>query len=329
MEAAPQGNERQANLANFIPRLILGGHRESPELNYDLIHGTVDVPHAKDPVKYTVSVPHELTDSNVHLFVPGFGGFKRSSRKVRNALAQNEGIAAASYEPVRSAGKYNDLFKAQKAHIDTVEAISQDLPNNRGLQELDAAKKLSMLQLALLPHSMGGIAASHHANRHPESVSKLILIATVGLEGAVMLGFLPRLGASGKKELFPPIVRGEFGGPRDAMIMGWKVLKYYGSHPQRTIGEAGSCMAADIRPLIASARNKGVKTAMYLPANDQLIPALPSYAASGENVDYAEIADDLDHLAPQTRARRVASDLARISLQLNPSISTKRSKRVA
>jgi hypothetical protein len=99
--------------------------------------------------------------------------------------------------------------------------------------------------------------------------------------------------------------------------MGARALRYYGVNPVRTIGEMVSCMGADYRPHLAALGEMGVKRALYLPENDQLIPALSSVKGASHLVDHWEIAEGLDHLAPQTKPLRVASDLARISLKLS------------
>jgi pimeloyl-ACP methyl ester carboxylesterase len=250
------------------------------------------------------------------MIVPGFGGFKRSSRKIRNALAQNEEFAAVSYEPSRHGGIRNDLLAAQKVHIDTVNVIIQDLADNQQLQDIPASHDIDYDRVVLVPHSMGGLPAVEHAYRHPEDVSRIILMATVGSEAAVKLGFVPRLGFSVKNELVPSAARGKFGGIKDGGIMLSRAVKYYGSNPVRTVGEIASCMLADQREKIEALGELGVKTALYLLGSDELIPAERSASAAGDLVDYVEIAEGLNHLAPQTCYEQVATDVSRISQYL-------------
>jgi pimeloyl-ACP methyl ester carboxylesterase len=290
--------------------------RGSEGPGYSLVHGSVSVPGTDEPVRYTVGLPDDPQDPHFHMFVPGFGGFKRTSRKIRTTLSQAEEIATISYEPARNGGIVNDLISPQQVHIDTINAIAQDLPRNPRLQELPASHDIDYSQLVLLPHSMGGLPAIEHSLKHTADVSRLIMIATVGNEPPVKLGFVPRLGFSLINEIAPAAIKSDLSDVKDGLAMLTRTVKYYGSNPIRTTGEIASCMLADKRERLKKLGALGVKTALYLPEHDKLIPANVSMEASGALVDYIEIAAGINHLAPQTRYDRVGADIARISRHL-------------
>ncbi len=285
--------------------------------SYDLVHGAVEVPGSPEPIQYTASVPDLLLDPRIRLFIPGFGGFKRSSRKVRSALAADQHVVGVSYDPPRYGGTRNDLLDAQKVHYDAVAAIIDDLAENSRLEQALDGRPIDMNQIILLAHSMGGIPATEYAVRHPENVDQLLGVAIVGTEGAVQLGFVPRLWRSAKNEFLPAAGHGQFGGLIGGAVMAKRALRYYGVNLVRTIGEMKSCMEADRRPHLAALGELGVRTALYLPEGDELIPAYSNAAAAHHLVDHIEIALPLNHLAPQLRPRRVAADLVRISCLLD------------
>lgn len=123
---------------------------------FTLAHGAVDVPGAYDPVRYTVSVSHTPSSPVMRMIVPGFGGMKRSSRELRDALAEQEGLTTISLEPPRNGGLVHDVLDPQRVHVDALAAILQDLPNNEQLDEARNGYSLNFGQVILLPHSMGG-----------------------------------------------------------------------------------------------------------------------------------------------------------------------------
>lgn len=293
--------EQSAIQAEYTDELIQG----TP---YSLAHGLVRVPHALLPVKYTVSVPEKTQDARPHVVVPGFSGFKKSSRMERDALAEDHGRVAISYEPARYGGPINDLRDPQKLHSDTISAIAQDLCTNKQLQAVQNGDKLDFSKLILLPHSMGGLAATRVAAERSNDVDAIIYKASVGMEQAKLFRFFGRLLESIPEEIGPAIQHGEFGEAFTPKEICQKAATYLLSNPLRTSGEILSCFRANLRPMLPVLRAYNVKTGMILFDNDRLIPAQLSFEHCGSEVDMCKRLPDFDHLAPQTKGKIVARE---------------------
>ncbi len=313
--SAEQAVRTEAPIAQLINIVRKRSSARESALRYDQLHGSVPVPGCEGETPWTLNIPHELDSPSIHLIVPGFGGFKRSSRDLRNTLSAQEKFASLSFDPVRKSGE-SDLWDSQKAHKDTIPAILADLASNRELRNTAKGGGLDMSKVVLVPHSMGGISAVEHAVRKPSEVSHMVLMAIVGLEGKVGLGYGPRLVNSGRREIMPAISRGSFGGWSNAPNMAKRAFKYYLGNPSRTIGEVASLFEVDLRPQVAAIGALGIGLAMYHFERDELVDSERSINRSGDLVDHTEIALGLDHLAPQTHPWRVAADVGRISRHL-------------
>lgn len=283
---------------------------------FQAAHGSVAVKYAHDPVKYTITIPTDVVHPTAHLIVPGFGGFKRSSRGLRNAFSLHQSTAAISFEPPRIGNRLHDLFDSQRLHTDTIDAILNDLPNNVQLRDTANGNKLDLGSVVLDAHSMGGLSATRYAMAHPDNVKLLTYLEAVGLEDPRLMRFLPRLLPTILKDIGPSLRDGEFDEDGNNPRILLNALHYYARNPVRTIGEMGSCVSADIREQVVALGMLGVKRAMLYGGSDALIPAEPSVTSSGRLVDHCEVMREVGHAGPQTQATRVSARLAGISRKL-------------
>lgn len=285
--------------------------------NFVLAHGAVEVPGAPAPVKYTVSAPENLASTVMHVIVPGFGGVKRSSRGLRNALAEQENLLSLSFDPARGGGWLQDVLDAQRVHADTLGAILQDLPDNKELKDIPNADKIDFGQAVLLPHSMGSLAATEHARLHPNEAKAVTYMGSIGLEGSVGLDFIPRLAKSTSHDVAGKYVQGKLvpGGHR--LHLAYRTAQYYLLNPRRTLGEIADCLTADIQKPVRLLDVLGVKTAALYFGADRLVPVTPhSIHKAKQMVDLCEVMQGYGHLAPQRHPYEVAARLGSISARL-------------
>jgi len=297
-----------------------GADAESPhggQADFVLVHGAVDVPGAGDPVDYTLSIPAVMRSPSLHAIVPGFGGIKRSSRGLRNALAGQEGVASLSFEPAREGGMLRDLFKAQQVHVDTLAAIFDDLPNNPRLADTPNAEQLDLSRTVLLPHSMGGLPATERARLYPDETQAVIYMGSVGLEASVMIDYVRRVAMSASHEVAGKYAQGKLVPGANRLHLAYRTARYYLSNPLRTLGEIGSCLAADIEQPLRALGILGVETgALYFGA-DRLVPSHDSaLEAARAVIRHCEIMEGYGHLAPQRHPFEVAARLGNISARL-------------
>lgn len=294
------------------------GFLDSDAASYVLAHGSVEVPGAGKPINYTASVPLELASPLVHMIIPGFGGIKRSSRGLRNAMAEQEGRLTVSYEPARGGGTLRDIFLPQRVHADTVEAILQDLPNNTELQDAPHFKKLDMGRAVLAPHSMGSLPATEHARTHPEQTESVIYMGSIGLEGgSVGLGFIPRLAGSTSGDVAGKYVQGKLVPGANRLHLARRTAHYYLSNLKRTGGEIITCLTADIEKTVRLFEVLGVKTGALYFGRDRLVPAdEETVEATVDMVHVCEIMEGYGHLAPQRHPYDVAARLGSMSTHL-------------
>jgi len=282
-----------------------GEGAEGPILT-DFIHGEVRV--AGQLVGYTMERPISGIESDTdHLgiVIGGFGGFKRTSRALRGASARR-GLTTVSFDPLRNndKGLKEQLFNAQGVHVETLEAIVDDLPAATGVTVgSDAAA--GERTLILDPHSMAGLSATYFAMNNPELVFSINYLATVGF-GSPTLGELKDISpkeviGTVRHELWP-MARDI--GLRAAPSLLWRAVKYYGSNPPQTIGEAGSCLTANIRELIPALTEANIYTSYAGLQHDRLVRARAEIA---ELVHYYEVLAGMGHLGPQVKADRIAS----------------------
>lgn len=258
-----------------------------------LVHGLVDV--NGNSVSYTAEVPETLNYDGISIHVPGFGSFKRVVRGPRAAFAQ-AGEASVSYEPVRKSkqGRVHDLLQAQQVHIATVGAIVEDLPKNPNFKNVPNSKAVDLEKVTLMPHSMGGIAATIYAENNPGRIETIIEFNTVGYGSPsakhLAIHGVPGLVVSFGSELVPYLNRGSLDiNPLNLA----RFVRYYAISIGRTVGEAGSCLASKLEESSQNARQSGTKIGYLAGENDFVIP--PSERIRDQVDDY-HVMSGLGHL---------------------------------
>lgn len=274
--------------------------------------GTIQIGH--EAVRYTVATSESLNPLNSisgALIVPGFGGFKRSSRGLGDALAES-GCPTIRFEPLRRdpENRSNDVLRPQVVHRETIGAILSDVRKNPDVKKLPGGKRLKFEHIGLVPHSMGGFAATEFADGHRSRVGLIAYLAAAGFGHptiAELRTSVPKgLGWSLKNEA---LAFGLHRNPLEgARILG-KIAKYYTANPQRSAGEAYSCLSQDVRPIVARLDEQGVKTSYTAFQKDLLVRPDELIA---EYVDSYAVLDNMGHFAPQVHPRDIARHILRI-----------------
>ncbi|HSX44793.1 MAG TPA: hypothetical protein VLF39_01615 [Candidatus Saccharimonadales bacterium] len=276
-----------------------------------LAHGQVDV--GRVPISYTAGLPEQRIYDGWASFEPGFGGLKSTSRPLRNALSEL-GLITVTYGPARNDNDnpWTRLTRSQDTHIQTIEAIANDISKNPAIKRTAPDyKTIDFDRQVLIPHSMGGLAAVPYAEKqinndnHNTSIDAIISLSSAGY------------GSPSFKQIAHAIPLGVGRAIRDELVPGLKntdiainptnlarIIHYYGRNPGRTIGEALSCLTQDVRPAVKRLGEQGVKTAFIAFENDILIP--PNEQIS-DVVDLYHVMPDSGHSAPQFEPKRVAN----------------------
>jgi Predicted hydrolases or acyltransferases (alpha/beta hydrolase superfamily) len=276
------------------------------------IHGTSVVYGAV--TEYTAEVPHHLVSDEVIVWNNGFGAFKKTMRGIGRETAKL-GYANVRLKPIRRSGrtateKWHD---ATQIHVDALDAVLENLASNPALQDVEHGDELNFDSLILASHSYGGKTGKRYALAHPEKVSKVIGVETVGEEDPELLRFLGRLPVFVRTELIPFVTHhGPDFSPWDLQ----KALDYMFSDPMQTIGEMRACFLADDRLDYYRLRAHGIGTALLTGSHDSLIPAGPIETAAAHMVDYYEQVEG-NHLGPQQHPERFARAVVRAIHVLN------------
>lgn len=254
------------------------------------LHGQVRVLGCN--VEFTRESPLDQLIEEKVLIVPGFGGFKRTSRGLRGAFAE-AGYDATSYSPVRRdrQSRRDQLVYPQQVHVETIRMLSQEI-----LEEPDE-------KLTLVAHSMGGLAAVGYAKNHPDKVNNLLLVGSAGFHSPRLLQLassLPRGLAGSLRHEFIPMIRQK---AVDATpLNAWRAAYHYLANPTRTAGEAISCISQDVRDDVRELSEQGVRTIFLGLEYDMLVP-VPDTAVCDESA----ILPRAGHIAPQVKADRIAT----------------------
>ena len=257
-------------------------------------------------IQYTGEFPEERVYDGWASIQPGFGGYKRTSRALRHAMAE-AGIATITYGPARD-DDYNlwtRLTNSQEAHTRTLEAIAEAIPDNQVIRRtMPGGQDIDFDQQLLVPHSMGGLAAAPYAEKHPSKVDAIINLGSAGY-GSPTLAQLAQtvpggIGRAIWNELIPGLRSAEIS-IRPINVA--RVVHYYARNPARTIGEMVACLKTDVRPSAQKLGEQGVKSAFIAFEHDCLIPPNNSIA---DNVEHYRVMPDSGHLAPQLKAQQVA-----------------------
>lgn len=266
----------------------------------------------KEIVDWTLEIPEELRYDGIATFVPGYLGIKQSSRKPRNALAQ-EGIAALSYSPAREGGESRlASFKdPQQLHVITLRTIAADLRLRRqeiarttpNANRIDVDRKLMFL------HSMGGLAGPRYAALEPGAVEMLIGYATVGfghptieeLAVDVPKGVID----STRHELLPAF----WDGAIQINLRNLKdIIRYYSR--LRVIFEGLSCLRDDVSDEVGKLDDRGIPYHYLGFGRDILVRPDPKIA---EVVTSFDVMKTYGHLAPQVKSRKVAKKITELA----------------
>lgn len=264
--------------------------------------------------RYKITVPTELNNREITAYLNGLGAFKKTMRGIRNETS-SQGDAALTMEPIRRSkrGKKADITDATSLHVDTMEAVFNDLPNNEQLKDIPNGDKLSFSKVNLAPHSYGNDQAVKYALRHPAEVSNIILIKPVGMEDPRRLRFISRLPGFLTQELLPFI---KDSGPDFSIWDAWLAAEHAFGNPVLSIGEIYKCMTVDNRCHIPTLRAHKIGMAILTGARDNLIPAGPIEDFATQLVDYYEKLDT-DHLGPQREPKKIAAAVIRCTRTLD------------
>lgn len=287
-----------------------------PALNlvdYEYAHGSVETNGANP--KYTVAVPMgELASNRVVVYVNGLGAFKKTMRRVRNATA-NEDFPALSTAVIRRSSRspLDDLRDATGVHVDHLQAIFDDLPNNKELLHgTENGSRLSFDKVDVVGHSYGGDIGVKYALRHPENVANLVLLKPVGQEKPDPMRFVPRLRPFATEELLPFL-----GHPAPDLTIkdAWRAIQHFGYSPLQTLGEMWACMRADHRDKLWGLGEK-MGLAIITGDKDKLIPADPIEELSALLVHHY-VRLETGHLGPQKEPDIVAKTVTEIIRRLD------------
>lgn len=267
----------------------------------------------EEPVDWTLEVPEQLRYNGIAIFVPGYMGIKQSSRKPRNALA-NEGIAALSYSPSRGGGESRlvSLKDPQLLHVETLRLITANLVERQDeiVKTVPNGNLLDFQRFILVLHSMGGLAGPRFALQEAGKVEMLVGYATVGFGHPTLQELLKDiptgLGGSIQHELIPAFTMGAI----ELSLRNMRdFIRYYAR--LRVISEGISCLTGNVLDEVEKLDDRGVPYHYYGFGKDILVR--PDQTVS-EYVTSYSLLDRYGHLAPQVKARKVAKEMAAMVL---------------
>jgi hypothetical protein len=261
------------------------------------LHGQIKV--CGEKVQWTFAAPEVISTEAVSAFIPGYGGFKSSSRGPRNAFAQS-GQPCISYGPVRNDNEslFNNLTIPQAAHIKTIEAVMADVEETVGGKfDFPNHDQFDFGRQILIPHSMGGAAAFPYATKNVSKIERIDAIATVGFGSPTisqLIETFPKY-LSGKMptELRPLFFHKD---PRKTAANFMRINAYYFRRLDRTAGEAWSCLTTDLREDSSQLQENGVSINYTSLEHDGLIPPNEGIA---RYVGRYGLMLNVGHLAPQ------------------------------
>jgi hypothetical protein len=266
-----------------------------------LVHRSVTV--EGHEAEYTAEIPEERVYNGFFEFRPGFGGFKRTSRDLRNAMAQ-AGFITITSETIRSGGS---LINPQACHAATAEAIAEDFRSSLDVRRsVPASSRLELNRMVTLTHSMGGLSV-------PDGAEAVINLAPAGYGSPKLhelAASVPRgLEYTMKHELWPLATE------QESMISPLNVLrlmKYFAN--VRSAAEAISCLTNDVRPEISRRRDtEGLKVGTLAFACDWIIPP---ESLDGSVMDILDVMPEAGHFAPQVKPQDVVGHVKHMAEQL-------------
>lgn len=242
-------------------------------------------------VHYTCEFPLGGTSGDVPaLIAPGYMGIEAGYGSLRGDLARR-GKPAITFEPARAQKFRRAVHPKYLLHPDALAGritygVMQDAEAQYGFDTFD-----------LVAHSMGGIAVSDVARRHPDHVRSALFMASAGLEDHSVFSLSKRLPPFFREELLPNMFDlGLSTNPRAILAM----YRYIWRNPYRTCAECLNVCGCDNRDKLADIGNAGVKTAIMNFASDRLICNKTTQDEVGGLVDHCETHPNpsFGHLAP-------------------------------
>jgi hypothetical protein len=263
-------------------------------------------------IKWTAEFPEDLAYEGLAGFVPGFGGFKGTSRPPRRAHAQ-AGAATFSYAPLREsdASLVENLFHAQDAHVATIAAVVDAIPNHPDLHTMPNSDRIDFDRLWIVDHSMGKGAGTPFAIANAGRVEGITDLATIGYGTPTLRHFLcafPQGVIPGLYHELLPLAKSGHINP-DLRSIG-QALYHYARNFPRTVGEAYSCLTLDLREATALLGELGVRTSHIGFEFDSLVQ--PHKSQASEYVEAHGVLKGMGHLAPQLKAPLVARHVIRV-----------------
>lgn len=273
------------------------------------LHGEVRVPGASRPVEYTAKIPINLQSETVALLVPGFGAFKRTSRRFRDALADQEGVISVSWNPARrpdsKAALLEQALHPQKLHADTIEEVLNDIRRHPDSKNTEHEAVLQEGPVSLIAHSMGGLPAAEWASRNIEQTALVAYTGSIGLSESLNTELIKRSANVLLRDIVPGIIKGEYG--REP-VLAKRAAEYLLANPLRTAAEMVSCLRADIRAHVQYLAACGVRQTVVCLEKDDYFYWEEARDAVEHLVDSFKVISG-KHTAPQRQPLYVASHL--------------------
>ncbi len=264
-------------------------------------------------LKWTIQFPEELRYPGIFRIVNGFGGYKATSRGLRNALS-SLGYAACTEEPVRIKDRpsIDDLLDPQAAHVSTHREVGRALRSDSRFKKMPNAKELDLDRSIWLPHSMGGLSVARLVDEEPNEAEGIVNLMAAGYGSPTLLQIaktLPRgIPAGIANELIPYLKSGSINPDIENLLC---ITGYYFKNPLRTAGEAWSCLHEDVRDRAQRLQKTGILLGYLAGEHDCLVPPDESVA---RYVDYYKVIKGMGHLGPQLKSYEIASNVSNIVL---------------
>lgn len=279
------------------------------------IHGSVKVDGAKEAVPWTAEFPEEISYNGLTLLIPGFGGIKRSSRDERNANAEM-GRPTISYDPARIGGSvYENIMNSQDLHTRTAEgiifAVQDEIATNHSIPN---RSQIDTTRVVASVHSMGGYPGTELGLRHSGMVESVIYKGAAGFWPLSVLDIRPLRLAQAVKDY---AMSGRIEPNLNNL---YRIVRYYGRDPSRTLGEMATCFLDDISEQVAGLADRGVTTGYLAFENDELVSAKKAREKTEGIVGQFALLAGIGHLGPQSHPE----ETARATFDLQQSIQSSR-----
>lgn len=264
----------------------------------------------RSPVSWQAAVPENRIYDGWGMIVPGFSGVGCSSEAPGTGHV-NEGMPTVVFNPARKSQKsfMEDLADGQAIHVATIKAvfaavkeieptIKRTIPDSNNL---DSGRQV------LVPHSMGGLAATRYALGETGSTEAILHKASCGFGHPTLAELamdVPKGALAGLiYELVPSLSRGDI---KLTMANARQFIEYF-RHLQ-VLAEAVSCLTDNSRGGTQQLMEAGVYVDYEAYQHDVLVRPDPGIA---QFVHGHRIMPRAGHLAPIRKARHVARGSAK------------------